>query len=72
MMTPEAEMVARSVERAKARLDELLSEYAVLHSTAYESGTATIGEQEFAKFSLIPIWNEIQRRTFANETYGRD
>ncbi len=72
MMTPEAEQVAKLVERAKERLDELLSEYAELHSLAYQSDTASIGEQEFAKSSLIPIWNEIHRRTFANETYGRN
>ncbi len=55
MMMPEAEAVARLVDRAKARLDELLSEYAELHNLAYQSDTASIGEQEFAKSSLIPI-----------------
>ena len=71
-MTPEAPFVEKLVEKAKARLDELLVEYTELYYLAYESNTASLGEQEFAKSSIIPIWNEIHRRTFADEIYGRD
>ena len=72
MMTPEAEAVAKLIEKTKERLDALLAEYTELYNLAYGSGTATSGEQEFAKSSIIPIWNEIHRRTFADEIYGRE
>lgn len=68
MMTPEAEAVERLIERTKARLDELLSEYVELWETASESSDATAGEREFAKLSLIPIWNEIYRICIEKET----
>ncbi|MFQ5942209.1 MAG: hypothetical protein ACE5JF_01525 [Anaerolineales bacterium] len=68
MMTPEAEAVARLVERTKARLDELLLEYTELYELADPSSTATTGEREFANLSLIPIWNEIWRTCSANKT----
>ena len=71
-MMPEAEMVERLIERTKAKLDGLLAEYSELYSLAYESETATTGEQEWAKSSLIPLWNEIHRRTFADEINSRD
>ncbi len=67
MMTREAETVAKLTERNKERLDALLAEYTEPYHLAYESGTATSGEQEFAKSSIIPIWNEIRRWTFAEE-----
>ncbi len=72
MMTPEAEHVARLVERTKAHVDDLLARYTERYNLAYESDTATQGEKEIAKTSLVPLWNEIHRRTFADEIYGRD
>lgn len=68
MMTPEAEAVERLVERTKLRLDELLKEYVELYEIANESTEAGKGEREFAKLSLIPIWNEIYRICIAHKT----
>jgi hypothetical protein len=68
MMTPEAEAVTKLVERTKVRLDELLAEYVELYHQAYESESTSTGEQEIAKLTLIPIWNEIYRITFSNKT----
>jgi hypothetical protein len=68
MMTSEAEAVAKLVARTTARLDELLAEYAELYNLAYESDTVTSGEREFAKSSMISIWNEIHRMPSANKT----
>jgi hypothetical protein len=63
MMTPEAEHVAKLVERTKARLDVLLAEYTELWNIAFDSDAVTQGEREFAKQSMIPLWNEIYRMT---------
>ncbi len=68
MMTPEAEAVERLVERTKLRLDELLKEYVELYETAGESSDASKGEREFAKLSLIPLWNEIYRICISHQT----